>query len=125
MWICLYDCYFSIVAKDCKPDELMVRARRPGDIEKVFKGYTATEYTKSDYHYRCAIPKSYIIERLSIEIEDIDYPNFKNAVPDHALHRAYGECWAALSHLQPLPPYHGLPWKERYPLPKPKKGKKK
>lgn len=107
MWVCLYDCFFSIVAKDCKSDELMVRARRPGDIEKIFKGYTGEEYLISDYHYRCAIPKSVIIEALSTEIEDIDYPNFKNRVEDDKLHRAYNEVWFSMSKLQPNPPYHG------------------
>jgi hypothetical protein len=101
----LYDCFFSIVKKDCADDELMVRARRPGDIEKVFKGYTAQEYTYSDYHYRCAIPKSVVIEKLTTEIDDIDYSNFKNSVKDNALHRAYIDVWFTMSRLQPLPPY--------------------
>jgi hypothetical protein len=122
MWIMLYDCFFSIVSKDCAPDELMVRARRPGDIEKVFKGYKATEYTQSDYHYRCAIPKKVIIAALTTEIEDIDYSNFKNAIKDDKFHRAASDMWFTLSRLQPLPPYHGLPLKVRH-QPK-KKGKR-
>lgn len=122
MWIMLYDCFFSIVSKDCGPDELMVRTRRPGDIEKVFKGYTATEYTQSDYHYRCAIPKSVVKEAIMTEIEDIDYSNFKNQVKDHELHNAYLSVWTTMARLQPLPPYHGAPWpKVRHQ----KKGKKK
>ena len=36
MWLMMNDCFLSIVAKDCKEDELLVRARRPGDIERVF-----------------------------------------------------------------------------------------
>ena len=38
MWIMLSDAFFSIVSKNCGPDELMVRARRKGDIEKAFPG---------------------------------------------------------------------------------------
>ena len=37
MWICFSDlCFYPIVNKDCPPGSLLVRARRPGDIEKVF-----------------------------------------------------------------------------------------
>ena len=36
MWIMHSDCFLSIVSKDCGPTELLVRARRNGDIEKVF-----------------------------------------------------------------------------------------
>lgn len=113
MWIMLYDCFFSIVSKDCAPDELMVRARRPGDIEKVFKGYTAKEYTQSDYHFRCAIPKSVVKEAIMTEIEDIDYDNFKNQVKDGPLHRAYLDVWTSMARLQPKPPHFGMPLKKR------------
>ena len=36
MWIMMSDCFLSIVRKDCSPGQLLVRARREGDIEKVF-----------------------------------------------------------------------------------------
>ena len=36
MWIMLSDSFLSIVHKDCAQDELLVRARRPSDIESVF-----------------------------------------------------------------------------------------
>ena len=34
MWIMTNNSYLSIVSKDCGPAELLVRARRAGDIEK-------------------------------------------------------------------------------------------
>ena len=55
MWVMLNDCFFSIVSKDCARDELMVRARRPGDIEKVFPNAKVTEYTVSDYQDRKSV----------------------------------------------------------------------
>ena len=36
MCLCLSDGFLSIVAKDCADDELLVRARRHGDIERTF-----------------------------------------------------------------------------------------
>jgi 23S rRNA A2030 N6-methylase RlmJ len=107
MWICLYDCFLSIVAKDCAPDELLVRARRPGDIEKIFKGVKVTKYTKSDYLFRAVVKKADVIKAMALEIEDIDYDNFKSAVQDDKLHRAYLDMWCTMSALQPTVPYSG------------------
>src|SRR5216683_7097861 len=52
MWIMTNDSYLSIVSKDCGPAELLVRARRAGDIEKVFPEAKVTRNTNSDYLYR-------------------------------------------------------------------------
>lgn len=107
MWICLYDCFLSIVAKDCKPSELLVRARRAGDIEKIFPDAKVTRYTKSDYLFRAVVLKADVITAMSRELDDIDYPNFKDAVKDKKLHDAYLSVWLTMSDLQPLPPYSG------------------
>lgn len=107
MWIMLNDCFFSIVYKDCARDELMVRARRPGDIEKVFPGTSVTEYTASDYHYRAAIKKEAIKVAMIGEIDRITYSNFKSSVDDRPLHDAYLKVWSAMADLQPRAPYSG------------------
>ena len=52
MWIMTNNSYLSIVSKDCGPAELLVRARRAGDIEKVFPNAKVTLQTDSDYLYR-------------------------------------------------------------------------
>ena len=49
MWIMTNNSYLSIVSKDCGPAELLVRARRAGDIEKVFPNAKVTRQTGSDY----------------------------------------------------------------------------
>ena len=49
MWIMTNNSYLSIVSKDCGPAELLVRARRAGDIEKVFPNAKVTLQTDSDY----------------------------------------------------------------------------
>ncbi len=36
MWICLNDAFLSIVTDTTHPDQLLVRARRRDDIERVF-----------------------------------------------------------------------------------------
>lgn len=105
----LSDCFVSIVSKDCGPDELMVRARRPGDIEKLFPGVIVTEYTASDYHYRAAIKKTAIKAALANEVDRVTYDNFKSSVDDYPLHNAYMRVWTAMASLQPQAPYSGKP----------------
>lgn len=109
MWVMLQDAFFSIVAKDCGPDELMVRARRPGDIEKVFPETEGKvkAFTASDYHYRSAIKKDRIKAALCAEVDRIAYSNFKGAVDDRPLHDAYLRVWNAMADLQPQAPYAG------------------
>lgn len=101
------DCFLSIVSKDCEPTELLVRARRKGDIEKVFPDAKVRKDTKTDYLYRAVIPRMDIALRIAERIDDINYPNFKDSVTDDALHRAYMATWFAMMELQPLPPYSG------------------
>lgn len=108
MWLMFNDCFFSIVSKDCARDELMVRARRPGDIEKVFTKAKVTEYTASDYHYRAAIKKDEIKAAMCGEIDRVSYSNFKSSVQDLPLHNAYLKVWSAMADLQPKAPYSGI-----------------
>lgn len=107
MWTFHPDCMFSAVKKDCKADELLVRARRPGDLEKVFPKAKVTEYDKSDYQFRAVMKFDYYVECMVGEFKRICYSNFKNSVRDPALHRAYERVWSIMAELQPKAPYSG------------------
>jgi hypothetical protein len=107
MWIMFSDCFLSIVSKDCQQDQLLVRARREGDIERVFPEANVKKDTKTDYLYRAVIPRMEIALAIAERIDDIDYPNFKDSVEVKDLHRAYMQVWFAMVELQPLPPYSG------------------
>ncbi len=109
MWVMMSDCFISVVSKDCAEDELMVRARRPGDIEKLFPNAVVTEYTASDYHYRAAVKKTEIKAALANEVDRVTYDNFKSSVGDDPLHNAYMRVWTAMASLQPQAPYSGKP----------------
>jgi len=100
VWVLLSDCFFSIVSKDCARDELLVRARRKGDIEKLFPKAKVKRNAKADYLYRAAIKKSAIAEALKGEVDRVTYPNFKSSVTDAKLHGAYMRVWSALGPLQ-------------------------
>ena len=89
MWIMTNNSYLSIVSKDCGPTELLVRARRAGDIERVFPNAEVTRHTNSDYLYRAVLPRDAVKQALAATIDQIDYPNFKDSVEDRSLHAAY------------------------------------
>ena len=82
MWIMTNNGYLSIVSKDCGPAELLVRARRAGDIERVFPYAEVTRHTNSDYLYRAVLPRDAVKQALAAMIDQIDYPNFKDSVED-------------------------------------------
>lgn len=106
MWIMLNDAFLSIVSKDCPPDHLLVRARRPGDIEKVFgRRIKVKRETHTDYLYRAAIPCAEVEAALAGEVRRIVYGNFKDSVQDDELHDAYLRVWGALAGLQNPRPY--------------------
>lgn len=106
MWICLNDAFFSIVKKDCPDGSLLVRARRPGDIEKVFgRRAKITRLTDTDYLYRAVIARDDVVRALQNEVERIDYQNFKDSVVDGDLHDAYMRVWSALATVQDPMPY--------------------
>jgi hypothetical protein len=104
MWIMTNNGYLSIVSKDCGPADLLVRARRAGDIEKVFPNAKVTRQTDSDYLYRAVLPRDVVKQALAAMIDLIDYPNFKDSVEDRSLHAAYVSVWCAMAGLQHPPP---------------------
>jgi hypothetical protein len=104
MWIMTNDGYLSIVSKDCGPAELLVRARRAGDIERVFPNAKVTRSTNSDYLYRAVLPRNEVKQAVAAMIDHIDYPNFKDSVEDRSLHAAYISVWCAMAGLQHPPP---------------------
>ena len=105
MWLMFSNCFLSIVRKDCGEAELLVRARRRGDIERMFPSAKVTEDTKTDYLYRAVMHKAEVMEKIGTMIDGIDYPNFKDSVKDRELHDAYLDVWAAMAGVQFPPPY--------------------
>jgi hypothetical protein len=106
MWILLNNAFFLIVSKDCPKDHLLVRARRSGDIEKVFGRRIVVErLTDADYLFRARIPREEVKEVIARELDRITYDNFKNSVADDDLHHAYTKIWSNLAEVQNPPPY--------------------
>ena len=52
MWVVLNNAFFSIVQNENNEEELLVRARVKGDIEKIFPKANVFEDNYADYKYR-------------------------------------------------------------------------
>jgi hypothetical protein len=109
MWICAKDGFVSIVHKDCKADELLVRARAPGHIESIFPNAKVRETPGNDYLYRAVIKR----KEFGRVVTDIGHhykaDNFKNSVSNHALHSAYASVWHVMAKLQSIAPFSRQP----------------
>lgn len=121
MWVCLNDAFLSIVKKDCARDELLVRARRKGDIERIFPRATVERTPKADYLYRASVAIKDISDALALEVTRITYSNFKDSVKEHDLHNAYLKVWTAMCDIQPSGgAYHFKTTAKPAPMPKTK-----
>lgn len=106
MWVCLSEAFFSIVEPaDAGGDLLLVRARRGGDIEKVFPDAEVVRTPGRDYLFRAMIDRELVAQAIADQVRQVSYPNFKDSVRDRKLHGAYASFWHTHARLQELPPY--------------------
>jgi hypothetical protein len=96
MWIMLNDSFLSIVAVPGRPRVRLVRARRDGDIEKVFPGARAHPTPGRDYAFRAIVLTKRVKAALAAEVDRIDYTNFKDSVTEDDRHDAYLEVWGVM-----------------------------
>ena len=100
MWILMNDAMLSIVRHRTRPDDLLVRARLAGDIERVFPQAEVMEGAGSDYRFRAVVPRPQVAEAVSRRLLDVDYGNFKNSVREAKRHDAYFDVWHVMHDLQ-------------------------
>ncbi len=102
MWVMLNNSFLSIVENMNNPEELLVRARVKGDIERVFNDASAFEDLTADYKYRAFINRQIVQAEISKQVEGINYYNFKNSISkdEQERHDAYIQVWSALHRIQ-------------------------
>ncbi len=102
MWIFLNNSFLSMVENRNNKEELLVRSRIKGDIEKVFPDSDVFEIDNSDYKYRSFVKKTDVSNKLKNLIENINYDNFKNSISSDQLerHNSYFNVWSELRKLQ-------------------------
>lgn len=82
MWIFLCDSFLSIVDRGAPSGQtLLVRARRRGDIERVFPGAAVVENAGTDYAFRARIDREQVALTMAEQVSEIRYPNFKARRP--------------------------------------------
>lgn len=112
MWVMMNDAFVSLVIDRRDPNFILARARRRGDLERVFHGVRAgfprvEETPDADYRYRASIHRATVKVALARQVGLIDYDNFKNSVVDTRLHDVYSRCWGLLRELQRVTPLFG------------------
>lgn len=100
MWLFLNDAFLSVVAHRDRPDDLLVRARVEGDIERVFPSAVVECTPQADYLFRAAVPRALVERVLADRVRSLDYPNFKDSVEDRDRARAYHSVWFTMMRLQ-------------------------
>jgi hypothetical protein len=101
MWVFLSGSFLSIVDKDDNSGlSVLVRARKKGDIERVFPAATVIEGAGSDYQYRARIEREEVALRMANEVRSIKYPNFKSTVKERDRHDAYMHVWESMYRYQ-------------------------
>ncbi len=100
MWIFLSDAFLSIVDKGGDGTTLLVRARKQGDIERVFPEAEVEETPRNDYRFRAHLPRERVAQALADAARGIHYPNFKDTVKSHARHETYMDVWQAMHQFQ-------------------------
>lgn len=115
MWIFCEQGFFSAVEHRERSENVLIRARFEGDLERLIETSFCTPQQKddmlkniqftpyADYAFRVEMPKCVFAEMTKQIADNINYDNFKNHV--HEGHnskrdRAYMDCWAALWHSQ-------------------------
>ena len=100
MWIFLNHAFLSIVNKGGDGSTLLVRARREGDIERVFPKAKVELTPHNDYRFRARIDREAVALAMAEAVRAITYGNFKGSVKEQARHDAYMEVWSTMHDFQ-------------------------
>ena len=92
MWIHSEKGFLSIVEDLSNPDNLLVRARYDGDIERIFGEDTyVISGAGSDYEFRAFVPREQVSAALHRMVDEIDYFNFKDRMENVHRRQSKGE----------------------------------
>lgn len=103
MWIASKYGFFSVVQfqGDGGDDKILVRARRRSHLQSLRSEFDIdadildTSDGLHDYPYRFIIPRLEWVSLIMQMGDDIDYPNFKNAVRHSTLNKKGGSSYAS------------------------------
>ncbi|EDY2030009.1 hypothetical protein GTB64_004451 [Salmonella enterica] len=105
MWFFGSEAFLSVVQHHTNPAILVVRARRPGHIEKMFPDVEVLTHDGRDYQFRAELPREVVAARMQQYVMEMTATNFKNSVKDKVYHDACFGVWSCMEKIQPLPAY--------------------
>ena len=102
MWIFTPQGFISAVAHREDPQSIMIRARDQGHLRAMFPGSTVVKSPLGDYPARISIPRNVFAAWLASQAYDLDYTNFKDAIPyeDRTYHDACVAVWEDMHALE-------------------------
>lgn len=106
MWLITTQGFYSVVASRDDADSFLVRARSREDIEALREQIPDIEpYSDdaADYRWRAIVGRDEWSRAAASLADEIDYPNFKNAVGDRQGNdraHLYHEVWYTLLQIQ-------------------------
>jgi hypothetical protein len=99
MWLFLNDAFLSVVAHRDRPDDLLVRSRVDGDIQRAIPDAEVFTDDAADYRYRAIVSRERFKMALADAADRIDYGNFKDSIKKSDVRRksAYLSVWSAMA----------------------------
>jgi hypothetical protein len=97
MWIFTSDSFLSVVAHRDKPDQLLVRSRIEGDIQRAIPEADVFEDPRADYRYRAVVPSEVFKAALNQAADRITYHNFKDSIKDSKRKHAAMDVWSVMA----------------------------
>ena len=94
MWIAMSDAFISAVEDRNDPTRLVVRARNPEHLKRLFPTAEVVITPNADYAARVFLPHDDFSRMLVERVDEIRYDNFKASVSDTRLHRMYEDMWS-------------------------------
>ena len=101
MWFFTKRGFISVVRHRDQPEMMLVRARASAHIQAIFSDSEIHCTPTADYRFRALVHRDEFLGRMLGEMADIDYDNFKAAIPDAEYHDAATEVWQVMHKIQP------------------------
>ena len=95
MWLFTSQGFISVVADKDNPEtgNLLVRARDRNHLSDLFPNAEIFCKTPSDYKWRAWVLRDEVSSLLQSQIDNLNYTNFKNSIPDNKYHDACLDVW--------------------------------
>ncbi len=96
MWLFTSQGMLSVVAHRDIPNSLMVRARSPDHITKLFPEADVELTVNADYAYRSVIDRSSFALFMINYIAEMNYDNFKNSIIEESYLNHCNQVWSTM-----------------------------